>query len=104
MKSTKNDKIEVITRRQLFQMNETVVKAIATVMRRMKMIALTLVKQTNGVMSLTLSFIDDEEEFVRPATTRSGRAITRRSEIDFSFFDSSTNSASIFLFLLTSSK
>ena len=33
-----------------------------------------------------LAFIDDEEEVERPATTRSGRAITRRSEIDFSFF------------------
>lgn len=32
-----------------------------------------------------LAFIDDEE-VERPATTRSGRAITRRSEIDFSFF------------------
>ena len=30
-----------------------------------------------------LAFIDDEEEVERPATTRSGRAITRRSEIDF---------------------
>ena len=46
------------------------------------------------------AFIDDDEEVAfndheevkRPATTRSGRAITRRSEIDFSFFDSSTNS------------
>ena len=33
-----------------------------------------------------LSFIDDEEEVERPATTRSGRSITRRSEIGFSFF------------------
>ena len=33
-----------------------------------------------------LAFIDDEEEVERPATTRSGRSITRRSEIDFSFF------------------
>ena len=41
-----------------------------------------------------LAFIDDDEEVAfiddeeveRPATTRSGRAITRRSEIDFSFF------------------
>ena len=31
-----------------------------------------------------LAFIDDEEEVERPAT-RSGRAITRRSEIDISF-------------------
>ena len=33
-----------------------------------------------------LAFIDDEEEVERPATTRSGRSITRRSEIDFSLF------------------
>ena len=41
-----------------------------------------------------LAFIDDDEEVAfiddegveRPATTRSGRAITRRSEIDFFFF------------------
>ena len=32
-----------------------------------------------------LVFIHDKE-VERPATTRSGRAITRRSEIDFSFF------------------
>jgi len=31
-----------------------------------------------------LAFIDDEE-VERPATTRSGRAITRRSEIDSEF-------------------
>ena len=50
-----------------------------------------------------LVFIDDdevafinEEEVERPATTRSGRAITRRSEIDFSFFDSSTNSVEVY--------
>ena len=35
-----------------------------------------------------LAFIaaDDEEADERPVATRSGRAITRRSEIDFSFF------------------
>ena len=33
-----------------------------------------------------LAFIDDEEEVERPATTRSGRTITRRSEIDFFLF------------------
>ena len=32
-----------------------------------------------------VAFIDDED-VERPATTHSGRAITRRSEIDFSFF------------------
>ena len=51
------------------------------------------VKETNRMMSF-LPFIDDDEdvafiddeEVERPATTRSGRAITRRSEIDFSLF------------------
>ena len=38
---------------------------------------------TNDVI---LAFIDDEEEVRRPATTRSGRSITRGSKIDFSFF------------------
>ena len=33
-----------------------------------------------------LAFIDDEEEVEWPATTRSGRSITRRSEIEFSVF------------------
>jgi len=35
-----------------------------------------------------LAFIAEDEEDAdeRPVTTRSGRAITRRSEIDFSFF------------------
>ena len=33
-----------------------------------------------------LAFIYDEEEVERPATTRSGRAITRRSEIDLFLF------------------
>ena len=42
----------------------------------------------DGSSDVILAFIDDEEEVERPATTRSGRAITRRSEIDqsFSFF------------------
>ena len=37
---------------------------------------------------VVLSFIASDEEYVdeRPATTRSGRAVTRRAEIDFSFF------------------
>ena len=33
-----------------------------------------------------LAFIDDEKEVERPATTRSRRSIGRRSEIDFLFF------------------
>ena len=76
-------------------------------------------------IDVILAFINDEEEVERPAITHSGRAnmntmpsvltpsvhshvtaraaileITRRSEIDFSIFDSSTNSerAGTFLF------
>ena len=118
LKSTKNDKVKVITRHWLLQMNPegtdllqtrlretetklkmnlcltvittiamktTTVEAEAAVMRRMKMITLTLVIETNRVMSFLPSSVD-EEEVESPATTRSGRAITRRSEIDFSFF------------------
>ena len=55
-------------------MKTTTVEAKAAVMRRMKMIALTLVIETNRVMSFL------QEEVERPATTRSGRAITRRSD------------------------
>ena len=37
---------------------------------------------------VVLAFIASDEEYVdeRPATTRSGRTVTRRAEIDFSFF------------------
>ena len=37
---------------------------------------------------VVLAFIASDEEYVdqRPATTRSGRAVTKRAEIDFSFF------------------
>ena len=37
---------------------------------------------------VVLAFIASDEEYVdeRPTTTRSGRAVTRRAEIDFSFF------------------
>ena len=40
----------------------------------------------SGGEDVILAFIDDEEEVERPGTTRSGRSINRRSEIDFSFF------------------
>ena len=40
----------------------------------------------SGSDDVILAFIDDEEEVERPAVTRSGRSINRRSEIDFSFF------------------
>ena len=39
-----------------------------------------------GGEGVILAIIDDEEEVERPATTRSGRSINRRSEIDFSVF------------------
>ena len=51
-----------------------------------------------------LAFIDDKEEVERPATTRSGRAITRRSEVDFFLFSIFFNEfrASLYIsFLLT---
>ena len=37
---------------------------------------------------VVLAFIASDEEYVteRPATTRSGRAVTRKAEIDFPFF------------------
>ena len=129
LKSTKNDKVKVITRHWLLQMNpegtdllqtrlrETemklkmnlchtvitmivmktiTVEAKAAVMRRMKMIAGDREESSDVI----LAFIDDEE-VERPATTRSGRAITRRSGIDFFLFIIfSTNSerAGTFLF------
>ena len=39
----------------------------------------------SGGEDVILAFIDYEEEVERPAVTRSGRSINRRSEIDFSF-------------------
>ena len=63
-------------------MKTTTVEAKAEVVRRMKMIAI----EANRLSYVILAFVDDEEEVERPATTRSGRALTRRSEIDFSLF------------------
>ena len=40
----------------------------------------------SGSEDVILAFIDVEEEVERPAVTRSGRSTNRRSEIDFSFF------------------
>ena len=37
----------------------------------------------SGGEDVILAFIDDEEEVERPATTRFGRSINGRSEIDF---------------------
>ena len=52
-------------------MKTTTVEAKAAVMRRMKMIVLTLVIETNRAM------LHYEEEVERPATTRSGRGIQK---------------------------
>ena len=50
-----------------------------------RVMPLTLNDDSNDVV---LAFIASDEEYAdeRPATTRSGRAVTRRAEIDFSFF------------------
>ena len=76
------------------------VKAKAAVTRRMKMITLTLVIETNRVMSvLPSSMTKMKEEVERPAKTRSERAIPRRSETDFSFiFSTNSGRAGTFLF------
>ena len=54
--------------------------------KAMIMIRTTMIPSTLGGKDVILTFIDDEEEVERPATTRSGGSINRRSEIDFSFF------------------
>ena len=45
-------------------------------------------KKEFSLSDVVLAFIASDEEYVdeRPATTRLGRAVTRRAEIDFSFF------------------
>ena len=58
-------------------MKTTTVEAKAAAMRRMKMIALTLVHDRDESSDVILAFIDDEEEVERPATTRSGRGIQK---------------------------
>ena len=40
----------------------------------------------NDVVLAFIASADEEYVDERPATTRSGRAVTRRAEIDFSFF------------------
>ena len=54
----------------------------------MTVMSLTLADKMTYVMSFLRAFInsDDEDTNDRPDTTRSRQAITRRSEIDFSFF------------------
>ena len=54
----------------------------------MTVMSLTLADKMTYVMSFLRAFINSDEEDTndRPDTTRSRQAITRRSEIDFSFF------------------
>ena len=116
LKSTKNDKVKVITRHWLLQMNPEGTDLLQTRLRERDEAENEPLldsdinddsdEDDNGgsesssdeenendyidsgdtdESSVILAFIDDEE-VERPATTRSGRAITRRSEIDFSFF------------------
>ena len=117
LKSTKLDKVKVIARHWLLQMNPERNDLLQTRLRENESLldidnddsdeddnsgseSSSERDESNDVI---LAFIDDDEEVAfiddeeveRPATTRSGRAITRRSESDFSFlffFDSSTNS------------
>ena len=57
---------------------------------RMKFHSVTLQHNSEFIFFffVVLAFIASDEEYVDepPATTRSGRAVTRRAEIDFSFF------------------
>ncbi|PFX31115.1 hypothetical protein AWC38_SpisGene4053 [Stylophora pistillata] len=118
LKSTKSDKVKVITRHWLLQMNPEGTDLLQTRMgERDEAENEPLLDRDNdgsgqddnvGSRSSSdeenendyidsgdrdessdviniFAFIDDEE-VERPATTRSGRAITRRSKIDFSFY------------------
>ena len=117
LKSTKNDKVKVITRHWLLQMNPEGTDPLQTSLRERDEAVNEPLKNSDNDHSdeddnggsessseeenendyiysgdrdesrvVILAFIDDKEEAERPATTRSGRSITRRSEIDFSFF------------------
>ena len=113
LKSTKHDKVKVTARRWLLQINPERTDLLQTRLREKDSAEneslLDIDKddsdeddnsgsessserdESNDVI---LAFMDDDEEVAfiddeeveRPGTTRSGRAITRRSEIDFSFF------------------
>ena len=116
LKSTKNDKVKVITRLLLPQMNPEGTDPLQTSLRETDEAVNEPLKNSDNDNSdeddnggsessseeenenvyiysgdrdesrdVILAFIDDKEEAERP-TTRSGRSITRRSEIDFSFF------------------
>ena len=111
LKSTKHDKVKVIARHGLLQMNLERTDLLQTRLREKdsdeSLLDIDSDDSDKDVNSgsessserdesndVILAFIDDDEEVAfiddeevdRPATTRSGRAITRRSEIDFSFF------------------
>ena len=70
-------------------LNGAICKRFSKVLRRWRCAACHLLQVFNSINSggedVILAFIIDEEEVERPATTRSGRSINRRSEIDFSF-------------------
>ena len=117
LKSTKNDKVKVITRYWLLQMNPEGTDPPQTSLRERDEAVNEPLENSDNDHSdeddnggsessseeenendyiysgdrdeskdVILAFIDDEEELARPATTRSGRSIIGRSEIDFSFF------------------
>ena len=118
LKSTKHDKVKVIARHWLLQMNPERTDLLQTRLREKdsaeneslvdidRFIAINddsdedvnsgseSSSERDESNDVILAFVDDDEEVAfiddeevdRPATTRSGRAITRRSEIDLSFF------------------
>ena len=113
LKSTKHDKVKVIARHWLLQMNPERTDLLQTRLREKDSAENESLLDIDNDDSdeddnsgsessserdesndVILAFIDDDEEVAfiddeevdRPATTRSGRAITRRSEIDFSSF------------------
>ena len=61
----------------------TAMKMSTAEVKAMIMIRTTMNDINSGGEDVILAFIDDEEEVERPATTRSGRSINGRSEIDF---------------------
>ena len=113
LKSTKHDKVKVIARHWLLQMNPKRTDLLQTRLREKDSTENESLLDIDNDDSdeddnsgsessserdesndVILAFVDDDEEVAfiddeeveRPATSRSGRTITRRSEIDFSFF------------------